>query len=34
MLVHIVADCGHRDPAFAEVAQRIRLQPAKTAGRT
>lgn len=34
MLVHIVADYGHRDPAFAEVAQRIRLQPAKTAGRT
>jgi hypothetical protein len=34
MLVHIVAYYGHRDPAFAEVAQRIRPQPAKTAGRT
>jgi hypothetical protein len=33
MLVHIVGDYGHGDPAFAEVAQRIRLHPAKTAGR-
>ena len=34
MLVHIVGDYGHGDPAFAEATQRIRLQPAKTAGRT
>ena len=32
MLVHIVAHYGHWDPAFAEVAQRIRLHSAKTAG--